>query len=120
SLQLHSIRSGWEFVLEAGAGTGGVYLLRWYWWRINAWSEISAMATAMAVSVCLHWYAPFGSSGPVAFAKNAVTTTAITTAVWVVVTLLTSPESEQVLISFYRKVHPDPRGWKPVLALVPD
>ena len=48
SAQLASIRSGWEFVLEVGAGTGGVYLLRWYWWRINAWSEISAMATALA------------------------------------------------------------------------
>ena len=47
SAQLASIRSGWEFVLEVGAGTGGVYLLRWYWWRINAWSEISAMATAL-------------------------------------------------------------------------
>ena len=42
------IRSGWQVVLEVGAGTGGVYLLRWYWWRINAWSEISAMATALA------------------------------------------------------------------------
>ncbi|HEV2114896.1 MAG TPA: sodium:solute symporter family protein, partial [Terriglobales bacterium] len=45
--QLTSIKSGWEVVLEIGAGTGGVYLLRWYWWRINAWSEISAMATAL-------------------------------------------------------------------------
>ncbi|MGA8763439.1 MAG: sodium:solute symporter family protein [Candidatus Sulfotelmatobacter sp.] len=120
SMQLHSIRSGWEFVLEAGAGTGGVYLLRWYWWRINAWSEISAMATAMVTSLILHWIAPFGNSGPVAFAKTAVTTTAITTVVWVLVTFLTSPEPEAVLVSFYRKVHPDARGWKPVAALVPE
>ncbi len=46
SAQLVTISQGWEVVLEVGAGTGGVYLLRWYWWRINAWSEISAMATA--------------------------------------------------------------------------
>src|SRR5580692_11138539 len=59
SMQLSSIRSGWEFVLEAGAGTGGVYLLRWYWWRINAWSEISAMATALVSSVLLRWVVPF-------------------------------------------------------------
>jgi len=118
SMQLHSIRSGWEFVLEAGAGTGGVYLLRWYWWRINAWSEISAMATAMVTSLTLHWVAPFGSTGPVAFAKNAVATTVITTVVWVVITLITSPEPEPVLVSFYRKVHPDARGWKPIAALV--
>ena len=120
SMQLHSIRSGWEFVLEAGAGTGGVYLLRWYWWRVNAWSEISAMATAMVSSLLLHWIAPFGSSGPVAFAKNAVTTTAVTTAVWVLVTFLTSPEPEAVLVSFYRKVHPDARGWRPVAVLAPE
>src|SRR4029078_8735311 len=53
SAQLVSIRSGWEFVLEVGAGTGGVYLLRWYWWRINAWSEISAMAIALVSSMSL-------------------------------------------------------------------
>jgi hypothetical protein len=69
SAQLASIRSGWEFVLEVGAGTGGVYLLRWYWWRINAWSEISAMATALVSSVALRWWAPRGSS--VVFARRA-------------------------------------------------
>jgi SSS family solute:Na+ symporter len=120
SQQLHSIRSGWEFVLETGAGTGAVYLLRWYWWRINAWSEISAMATAMITSFGLHWFAPFGASGPVVFAKTAVVTTGLTTIVWVVITLLTSPEPEPVLVSFYRKVHPDARGWKRIAHLVPE
>jgi len=116
---LSSIRSGWEFVLEAGAGTGGVYLLRWYWWRINAWSEISAMATALLSSVFLRWVVPFSGSGPVLFAKTAVTTTAITTLVWVVVTLITGPEPEVKLIDFYKKVRPDVRGWRPVAKLAP-
>ncbi len=119
SMKLSSIRSGWEFVLEAGAGTGGVYLLRWYWWRINAWSEISAMATALVTSFALRWVVPFSGSGPVLFAKTAVTTTAITTLVWVIVTLLTSPESEPKLLEFYKKVRPDVRGWRPVARLVP-
>ncbi|MCL4524390.1 MAG: Na+:solute symporter, partial [Acidobacteria bacterium] len=57
--QLASIREGWTFVLEVGAGTGAVYILRWYWWRINAWSEISAMATALVVSVAIHFAQPF-------------------------------------------------------------
>ena len=48
SVHLGSIASGWEFVLQIGAGTGAVYILRWYWWRINAWSEISAMACSLA------------------------------------------------------------------------
>ncbi len=120
SMQLSSIRSGWEFVLEAGAGTGGVYLLRWYWWRINAWSEISAMVTALVVSLGVRVVAPFAGTGPVVFAKTAVTTTAVTTLVWVIVTLLTPPEPEQRLVDFYRKVHPDVRGWKPVAKLVSD
>ena len=120
SMQLTSIRSGWEFVLEAGAGTGGVYLLRWYWWRINAWSEISAMITALVVSLGVRLVAPFAGTGPVVFAKTALTTTVVTTLVWVIVTFLTPPEPEKRLVDFYRKVHPDVRGWKPVARLVSD
>ncbi len=120
SAQLASIRSGWEFVLEVGAGTGGVYLLRWYWWRINAWSEISAMATALVSSMALRWWAPFSGNQPVVFAKTALTTTAITTVVWIVVTLVTSPEPETILVSFYRKVRPHVTGWTPVARLAPE
>lgn len=120
SAQLASIRSGWEFVLEVGAGTGGVYLLRWYWWQINAWSEISAMATALISTIVLRWVAPFSGSSPVVFAKTALTTTALTTLVWVAVTMLTQPEPEEVLVSFYRKVRPDVTGWAPVARLAPD
>ncbi len=118
--QLASIRSGWEFVLELGAGTGAVYLLRWYWWRINAWSEISAMATAMAVSVWLRAYAPFDGTGPVLFAKTALTTVGITSLVWIAVTLLTAPEPESKLIEFYTRSRPDVRGWKRVAQRVPE
>jgi Na+/proline symporter len=120
SMHLSSIRSGWEFVLEAGAGTGGVYLLRWYWWRINAWSEISAMATALLTTAVTRWIAPFSGNGPVTFAKTALTTTLATTIVWVIVTLAGSPEPEARLIDFYRKVRPDIRGWSPVAKLVPE
>src|SRR6202795_4227075 len=87
SAQLVTISQGWEVVLEVGAGTGGVYLLRWYWWRINAWSEISAMATALAMTLVLHHWQLFGGSVPVVFAKTTLATTAVTTAVWVAVTL---------------------------------
>ena len=118
--QLSSIRSGWQAVLEIGAGTGSVYLLRWYWWRINAWSEISAMATAMVSTVGLRGIAPFTGTEPVVFAKTAITTTAITTAVWMSVTLLTRPEPEDVLLRFYRKVRPDVRGWRAVSRLAPE
>ncbi len=120
SVLLSDIRSGWQVVLEVGAGTGGVYLLRWYWWRINAWSEISAMATALLATIGLRWSAPFSGSNPVVFAKTALTTTAITTLVWLVVTYLTRPEPEDVLLKFYRSVRPQITGWKPLARLAPE
>ncbi len=124
SMQLQSVSEGWKIVLELGAGTGGVYLLRWYWWRVNAWSEISAMAAALVTTLALHnhslWMAiagrtqPFQGSDPVIFAKTTLCTTAVTTVVWVAVTFLTSPEPGSVLVEFYRKVRPDVRGWRPI------
>src|ERR1700691_512607 len=90
SAQLATVGQGWQVVLEVGAGTGGVYLLRWYWWRINAWSEISAMAAALVSTLALHWRNPFVGSAPLVFAKTALSTTAITTVVCVAVTFLTA------------------------------
>jgi Na+/proline symporter len=113
---LASIGQGWQFVLEVGAGTGAVYILRWYWWRINAWSEISAMATALVVAVAIRVAQPFSGNDPVLFAKSALTTTAITTVVWVAVTFLTSPEPRATLVSFYRTVRPHAAGWQPIAA----
>ena len=120
SVKLASISSGWQFVLQVGAGTGGVYLLRWYWWRINAWSEIAAMATALVVSLGVYWWSPFSGSGPVLFAKSTLATTAATTVAWTVVTLFTPPEPQDVLVRFYRKVRPHVAGWKPIARIVSD
>ena len=119
SVQLGSIASGWQVVLEIGAGTGAVYILRWYWWRINAWSEISAMACSLVVTLVLeHWH-PFTGNASLLFAKNALATTVVTTVVWLAVTLLTRPEPEEVLAGFYRHVRPDARGWRRIAALMP-
>jgi Na+/proline symporter len=130
SAQLASIRSGWQVVLQVGAGTGSVYMLRWYWWRINAWSEISAMITALVLTLALHGEALaravvgrptiFTGSDTVVFAKNVLTTTLVTTIVWVVVTLLTKSEPDGILLSFYRKVRPDVTGWNAIAALAPE
>jgi SSS family solute:Na+ symporter len=120
SAKLATISQGWEVVLEVGAGTGGVYLLRWYWWRINAWSEISAMGSALAMTLILHQWHIFGGSAPVVFAKTTLATTGVTTAVWVVVTLLTPAEPDDVLLHFYRKVKPHVTGWRRIAALAPE
>jgi Na+/proline symporter len=126
---LGSIRSGWEDVLQLGAGTGAVYILRWFWWRINAWSEISAMASSLMVTGALELKQPwmwllgrptaFTGDATVLFAKNALATTLVTTITWMVVTLLTEKESDEILVSFYRKVRPQVSGWRPVAALAP-
>jgi Na+/proline symporter len=117
---LVDIRSGWQVVLEIGAGTGAVYLLRWYWWRINAWSEISAMATALVVTLFLRWSEPFSGNSAVVFAKTALATTVITTLAWLIVTFLTAPEPQSVLVSFYRSVRPHVSGWRPIAQLAAD
>jgi solute:Na+ symporter, SSS family len=130
SSQLGSVTEGWKIVLEIGAGTGGVYLLRWYWWRVNAWSEISAMAAALAATVVLHssslwmrWIGrpqPFAGTDPVIFAKTTLWTTAFTTVAWLTVTLLTKPEPGETLVAFYRKVRPQITGWEPIAKLSGD
>jgi len=128
--ELKSVSDGWKIVLELGAGTGGVYLLRWYWWRVNAWSEISAMFAAMVTTLALHsdalWNAlighsqPFTGSAPVIFAKTTLCTTGVTTLVWIAVTLLTSAVPQDTLIRFYTKVRPQITGWRPVAKLAGD
>jgi hypothetical protein len=105
-------------------------LLRWYWWRINAWSEISAMTAALTVTMLLHWQALsqtlfhrpelFAGSTTVVFAKSALITTLVTTLAWVAVTLLTRPEPEATLLSFYRKVRPQVTGWRLIAARAPE
>jgi solute:Na+ symporter, SSS family len=114
-----SIQSAWQLLLGMGAGTGGVLMLRWYWWRVNAWSEISAMIAAFVVSVSLQSVA-FSGNNSVVFAKTALITTAVTTVVWLATTLLTRPESDERLLKFYRRVQPTIHGWKHIAALAPE
>ena len=115
-----SIGGAWKVLIVTGAGTGGVLLLRWYWWRINAWSEVSAMITAFVVSVALQVGFGFDTDQPKQFALIMIATVAITTIVWLVVTYLTGPEPQEKLVSFYRRTRPSRSGWAPIAALAPD
>ena len=114
-----SIQSAWQLLLGMGAGTGSVLMLRWYWWRINAWSEISSMIAAFIVSTSLQ-HVQFSGNISVVFAKTAMITTAATTLVWLVTPLLTQPEADERLLQFYRRVQPTVHGWKRIAALAPD
>jgi hypothetical protein len=120
SYAMHTVAGGWDMVVNIGAGTGAVYLLRWYWWRISAWSEISAMATAAVVSITLKIASPFAASDPNQFAKNLVLTVIITSIVWLATTFLTPPEPESKLLEFYCRVRPGVKGWKRIAALAPE
>jgi len=117
--QLKSIGAGWELVLGIGFGTGAVYILRWYWWRINAWSEISAMIAAAAVTIGLKNVA-FSGNDALVYAKTSLITGGIATLAWILATFLTPAESESTLTSFYRRVHPSVYGWRRIAKLVPE
>jgi SSS family solute:Na+ symporter len=120
TLQMDSIGGAWKVLIVTGAGTGGVLLLRWYWWRINAWSEVAAMAAAFVVSVTLQTVGGLDSDRPIEFAWIMIFTVAITTVVWVATMYLTAPESDATLVAFYRRTRPSRVGWARVAALAPD
>ncbi len=116
---MDSITGAWQLLIGIGAGTGGVLILRWYWWRINAWSEVSAMCSAFVVSLGCRLYYGNTNDDPLVFAKSTLFTVGVTTGVWLIATFATAPEPEEKLISFYRKVRPSPALWKPIARLCP-
>jgi solute:Na+ symporter, SSS family len=112
---LKSVEQGWKLLLALGAGTGLVFILRWYWWRVNAWSEISAMVASFVTSIVLHVAGVnAGDTSSQDYARAMVITVAVTTVVWLSVTFLTPPEPDAVLDRFYRKVRPGGPGWRTV------
>jgi Na+/proline symporter len=112
--QLSSVEGAWKFLLALGAGTGLVLILRWYWSRINAWSEISAMIASFVVSLVAFQVIPgrFPEGDPRADSVIMLVTVAVSTVVWLTVTFMTKPESDEVLVNFYRRVRPGGAGWR--------
>jgi len=103
---LENIRQAWEFILESGAGIGLVLILRWYWWRVNAWSEIAAMVAPAVGFVYLKAFTT------VAFPYTLLYLVGWTTCWWLLVTFMTRPEPDAHLLAFYRRVRPGGPGWK--------
>lgn len=112
--QIATVEGAWKFLLAIGAGTGLVYLLRWYWWRINAWSEVSAMLAALGISLALQAGLGLSADDPRGFAWLLLATTAGTTVVWLAVTLATPAEPPERLRAFYERVRPGGPGWRAV------
>jgi Na+/proline symporter len=106
-----TIEGAWRFLLALGAGTGLVLILRWYWWRINAWSEIVAMVASLVVSLVLWFGAGLDPDDPVEWAWIILATVAASTVAWLSTTFLTAPESDATLVAFYQRVRPGGPGW---------
>ncbi len=126
SFLVDDISVAWMLVFAVTAGVGSVYITRWYWWRINAWSEITAFTTALVCTLFFKWLTdgfnwlsegstpePLCAGNPLfAFPYSAALTVLISIPIWITVTLLTRPVSEPHLIRFYKKVRPGGPGWK--------
>ena len=117
SLWLQNALQAFQILLQIGAGTGMIFLLRWFWWRINAWSEISAMVISFAVAV---WF-QFGHEAVGLPALHPslqlVIGVALTTAVWLGVTFATAPTDTATLQDFYDRIRPFGRGWARVIQI---
>ena len=115
ALVLNNALQLFQIILMFGAGTGSIFILRWFWWRINAWSEIAAMICSGIVSVLFE----FSPIGDLIFNENFIQpyfkfplVVLITTFVWITVTFMTKPDDDETLIKFYEKTSPGGPGWK--------
>ncbi|UKM65292.1 Na+:solute symporter [Flavobacteriaceae bacterium GSB9] len=120
ALVLQNALQLFDIILMFGAGTGLIFILRWFWWRINAWSEIAAMFSSGVISIVLNFTALgayfFGEADGIfsSWAKFPVIVL-VTTVIWLVVTFATQAESKDILRSFYKKIQPGGPGWKKVV-----
>lgn len=115
SLLLSSALEAFGILLQIGAGTGLIYILRWFWWRINAWTEIAGMVISFLVALYFAFVHARLGLEPVPTHVQLVIGVLITTVGWILVTLATAPESQAVLSQFYTLIRPAAIGWKPVI-----
>jgi Na+/proline symporter len=110
---LSTISGAWEFIINASAGMGLVLILRWFWWRINAWSEIAAMIAPLVIYPIARF--GFGLRSPITLYPTVLGTTIV----WLIATFLTRPTTKETLARFYERAHPGGRGWRRVAAALP-
>ena len=115
ALYLSNALGAFNILLQIGAGTGSIFILRWFWWRINAYSEISAMVVSFIIAIFFEF-----SDIEMASSMKLVTGVLITTITWIIVTLKTRPEDMDVLKSFVQKIHPGGPGWNHIVDQMSD
>jgi len=115
---LNNATQAFNVLLLSGAGTGAIYLLRWFWWRINAWTEVVAMIVSTIVAIILVFFIDDEAVATTildGFAMKLLLAVGCTTVAWIVTTLLTKPENQETLRKFYKLTHPGGPGWKKVV-----
>jgi len=111
---LTTISGAWIFILNASAGIGAVLILRWYWWRINAWSEISAMIAPLVIyPIAIYG---FKMQSPMTLYPIVIGTTAV----WLIVTYITKPTDQKTLLAFYKRTYPGGIGWRHIQKMLPE
>jgi Na+/proline symporter len=113
ALLLENALQVFEIILLIGAGTGLLFLLRWFWWRVNAATELTAMIVSFVVAIYFQFIVGDGLEAW----EKLVLSVSITTAVWLIVAFVTKPTDEEVLVSFYRRVLPGGPGWRRVIRI---
>lgn len=112
---LTTAKEAFDLLLAIGAGTGSIYLLRWFWWRVNAWSEIVGMVASFIAAVTVLILKHRGT--PITENLTLVVSVAFTTFCWLIATFLTPPVDDQTLTRFYQRVRPAGPGWTRIRAL---
>ena len=115
SLWLENAYQAFQIMLQVGAGTGLIYLLRWFWWRVNAWSEISGMLLSFLVAIYFQFVHTRLGFAPIPATTSLVIGVVITTVGWLAVTFLTPPTERATLQAYYDRIHPMGRGWPRVV-----
>jgi Na+/proline symporter len=119
ALVLENALQAFQILLQVGAGTGLIFLLRWFWWRVNAWSEITAITISFLVAVYFQFVHEAIGFAPVDASLTLVIGVAITTLTWIGVTFMTPPTDRATLQSFYDLIHPMGKGWDAVVVTDP-
>jgi Na+/proline symporter len=109
---LETAKDSFDIILQVGAGTGLLYLVRWFWWRVNAWCEVNAMISSFGFSILLLILRKAGIVIPTHYAL--ILTVLATTVVWVLTAFFARQTDPQTLVKFYKKVRPFGPGWEPV------
>jgi Na+/proline symporter len=109
TLHLQTAKQAFDLILQVGAGTGLLYLVRWFWWRVNAWCEVVAMVSSFVVS--MGWVVAQDVGLKVSTDIELMVTVAITSVCWISAAYLTPATSDETLVAFYKKIRPDGPGW---------